>query len=213
MMDWVIWGSAGHAKVVAEIISLQGGRVVALFDNNKDAQPALAGVPLYIGEDGLKSWAQQREPGKRYAATVAIGGARGRDRLQLVKLLEDVGLSIGTLVHPGAIVSPSARIGEGSQILAHATLAAEATIGRTCILNHGAIVDHECELGDGVHLAPGAILCGCVRAEANAFIAAGAVVLPRLTLGEGCIVGAGAVVTKNVPPYTTVIGNPARTKR
>lgn len=45
---------------------------------------------------------------------------------------------------------------------------------------------------------------------AGVFIGAGAVVLPRLTVGEGATVGAGAVVTKDVEPFTVVVGSPAR---
>ena len=36
------------------------------------------------------------------------------------------------------------------------------------------------------------------------------IILPGVTIGSGAIVGAGSVVTKNVPPYTIVAGNPAR---
>ncbi|MFH1722257.1 MAG: acyltransferase [Candidatus Altiarchaeota archaeon] len=36
------------------------------------------------------------------------------------------------------------------------------------------------------------------------------IVLSGVTVGEYCIVGAGSVVTKNVPPYTVVAGNPAK---
>lgn len=46
--------------------------------------------------------------------------------------------------------------------------------------------------------------------EDNVFLGTGVIVLPGVTIGEGAIVGAGAVVTKNVKPYTVVIGNPAR---
>ena len=41
-------------------------------------------------------------------------------------------------------------------------------------------------------------------------IGMGAIILPGITVGKGAIVGAGAVITKNVPPFTTVAGNPAR---
>jgi acetyltransferase-like isoleucine patch superfamily enzyme len=40
-----------------------------------------------------------------------------------------------------------------------------------------------------------------------------ALLLPGVTLGEGCVVGAGSVVTRDVPPYTIVAGNPAVIKR
>jgi maltose O-acetyltransferase len=46
--------------------------------------------------------------------------------------------------------------------------------------------------------------------EDDVWIGAGAVILPGITLGHGAVVGAGAVVTKDVPPYSIVVGNPAR---
>jgi virginiamycin A acetyltransferase len=44
----------------------------------------------------------------------------------------------------------------------------------------------------------------------DVWIGMGALVLPGVTIGDGAIIGAGAVVGKDVPPYTVVVGNPAR---
>jgi len=44
----------------------------------------------------------------------------------------------------------------------------------------------------------------------DVWIGAGSIILPGVTIGEGAVVGAGAVVTKDVPPYTVVVGVPAR---
>lgn len=46
--------------------------------------------------------------------------------------------------------------------------------------------------------------------RAGASIGANATILPGLTIGQSAMVGAGTVVTKNVPPYAIVVGNPAR---
>lgn len=46
--------------------------------------------------------------------------------------------------------------------------------------------------------------------QRRASVGSGAVILPGVTIGEGAIIGAGSVVTKDVPPLTTVVGNPAR---
>ena len=44
----------------------------------------------------------------------------------------------------------------------------------------------------------------------DAWIGASAIILKGVTIGKGAIVGAGSVVTKDIPDYTTVVGNPAR---
>jgi len=46
--------------------------------------------------------------------------------------------------------------------------------------------------------------------ESGVSIGANATILPGITLGRGCMVGAGSVVTKSIPPYAIVYGNPAR---
>ncbi len=209
---WIIWGSSGHGKVVAEAIGLRGGHVERLVDNDPGATPCLPGVPLSTGEAGLREWLTA-DPRTGRSGAIAIGGARGTDRLAIAALLRTLDIGLPAVVHPGASVSASARIGEGSQVLAGAVIAADAMLGDATIVNHGAVVDHECILGHGVHVAPGAVLCGCIRVEDGAMVGAGATVLPRLRIGRGAVVGAGAVVTRDVPDGAVVVGNPAREHR
>ncbi len=52
-----------------------------------------------------------------------------------------------------------------------------------------------------------------VRIADRAWIGFGSIVLPGVTVGEGAVVGAGSVVTRDVPAWTVVAGNPARTIR
>jgi len=52
-----------------------------------------------------------------------------------------------------------------------------------------------------------------ITIEDNVWIGGGAIVLPGVGVGENAVVGAGAVVTKDVPPNTVAVGNPARVIR
>ncbi|MFZ4792269.1 MAG: acetyltransferase [Candidatus Competibacteraceae bacterium] len=210
---FVLWGSAGHAKVLACLVALHGGRVVALFDNNPQVAPVLAGVPLYIGVEGFVHWVEGEQNRHDLYGLAAIGGARGRDRLAIHEYFRAYGVRVEPLVHPHASVCVTASLGAGTQILAQAVVASDARIGEGCIINHRAAVDHECVLGDAVHLAPGATLCGCVKVGNNVMIGAGAVVLPRVMIGENTVVGAGAVVTRDLPAGVVAVGNPARIVR
>lgn len=210
---YVLWGSAGHAKVLDEAIRQHGDQVIALFDNAPTATSVLTDVELIGGPEDFLIWVNSREDRNELVGLVAIGGARGQDRLTLQSFFSQHGLQLTPLVHSAAFVADSVRLGLGSQVLAHAVIAADSSVGAACIVNHKASVDHECRIADGVHVAPGATLCGCVVVDENVLIGAGSVVLPRIHIGRNSIVGAGAVVTHNVPSGVVVVGNPARVKR
>jgi sugar O-acyltransferase (sialic acid O-acetyltransferase NeuD family) len=210
---FVLWGASGHAKVLADLIRKRGGAVIALFDNDPNIRTCLPGVPIFYGEAGFYNWLGQQQSVDDIAAAIAIGGHRGNDRVLMASRFEAAGISLPALIHPDATVSPSARLGKGSQILARAVVAAEATLGDVCIVNNTANVDHECQLGNGVHIAPGAVLCGCVTIENNVFVGAGAVILPHLHISEAALIGAGSVVTKNISAGDVVAFNPARQLR
>jgi sugar O-acyltransferase (sialic acid O-acetyltransferase NeuD family) len=207
---FILWGSSGQAKVLADIINLMGDQVVALFDNF-NVKPAIPGLPLIIGEQGFRKWAEsQKFKNEIIFGLAAIGGDHGLDRLFVHTLFREYGFNIPVLSHPSAIISQSAFLGAGTQVLSQANISAGSILGEGCIVNSHASIDHECQIGDGVHIAPGATLCGCVSIGDNAFIGAGSVVLPRIRIGNGSVVGAGSVVTKNVPSGLTVFGNPAK---
>lgn len=208
----IIWGASGHAKVLREAVQAQGYGVVATFDNAPGTPPPFTDVPLFFGRQGFAEW-QAKGPPADVRALVAIGGARGRDRLELQRFLAAQGVPPLTVVHATAFVAGTAQLNPGCQVLAQAAVCVDARLGAVCIVNTGASVDHECVLGQGVHLAPGARLAGCVEVGDFTLIAVGAVVLPRLKIGHDCVIGAGAVVTRNVPDNSVVYGNPARVVR
>jgi sugar O-acyltransferase (sialic acid O-acetyltransferase NeuD family) len=207
--SYAIWGCSGHAKVLMGLIKSQGDQIVAFFDN-KEVTPLVPDVPFYLGENGFREWLNVQKETSKIIGLVAIGGHQGGDRLMILNIFRSAELSLSPLIHPNASVCETANIGEGSQVLAHAVVAADCKIGQGCIINHNVTLDHECVLGDGVHLAPGATICGLVTIGNNVMIGAGAVVLPRLTIASNSIIGAGAIITKNIIEQSIVVGNPGR---
>lgn len=186
-----LYGAGGHAKVVKEILELNGEKVNAFVDDNPETN-SMKGVEVRHCADGL------------YPIIVAIGS--NADRKAVVSRLN---CEFGIAVHPSAIVSPSATIGEGTVIMPGAIINADAVIGRHCIVNTGASVGHDCHLEDFCHVAPHATLCGTVHLGEGVWIGAGAVVVQNLSVGAWSVVGAGTVVINNVERQETVAGVPA----
>ncbi len=119
-------------------------------------------------------------------------------------------------------------LGEGSSICAGCFITgSNVRIGANSVVNRGTYLDGRAPLtiGDNVNISHQALLqtlthdprrpdfpviAGAVAIHDHVWIGARAIVCPGVTIGEGAVVGAGAVVTRDVPPWTIVAGNPAR---
>jgi len=107
-----------------------------------------------------------------------------------------------------------------SQILTNIDIHPGATIGRRVFIDHGigvvigetAIVEDDVTIYQGVTLGGVSLNKGKRHPtiEKNVVIGGGAKVLGNITIGEGSKVGANSVVVKDVPPYSTVVGIPAK---
>ena len=92
---------------------------------------------------------------------------------------------------------------------------ASARIGVHFQCNIYSYVAHDCVIGDFVTFAPQVCCNGNVHIEYGAYIGTGAILRQGtpdkpLVIGRDSIVGMGAVVTRDVPPGVTVVGNPAK---
>jgi UDP-N-acetylglucosamine acyltransferase len=84
------------------------------------------------------------------------------------------------------------------------------TIGADSWLLNRVYVAHDCQLGDHVTLSAGVSLGGHILVGAGVNVGMNAVVHQRRVIAPGAMVGMGTVVTKDIPPYSLVYGNPVR---
>lgn len=141
-------------------------------------------------------------------------------------LVESDSIGRGTRVWAFAHVMPAAVIGADCNICDHTYIEGGARLGDRVTIKSGVYLWVGVTLEDDVFVGPQATFTNDLMPRSRqpfelsettvrrgASIGAGAVILAGVTIGERAMVGAGAVVTKDVPPDTVVIGNPARVIR
>lgn len=179
-----------------------------------ERQKMIAGQPYNPGDPELQ--ADQTAAKKwmaRYNDSLAFSPADRRDLLR--QRLGEVG--------DGAVIRPPFHCDYGYNI----------RLGRNVFLNFNCVVLDVCEveIGDLTQIGPGVQILTAdhprdpgERARGvefgkpivigrNVWIGGGALILPGVTIGEDAVVGAGSVVTRDVAPGATVMGNPARERR
>lgn len=184
-----LYGASGHAKVIIDILTANHILIDALIDDNPELTE-LHGIPIVHSSEGLSPF------------IISIGNNKTR---QIIA--ERIRGPFCTAIHPSAIISESARIGEGTVIMQGAIIQSDVRIGQHCIINTAATVDHECIIEDFVHISPNASLCGNVCVGEGTQIGAGSVIVPGVKVGRWSLVRAGSVVTRDIPDYCIAAGN------
>ena len=194
-----LFGASGHGKVIKEILKANGVKVEAFVDDNPNVNEC-GGRPVLHN-------AMELSP-----MIVSIG--LNKIRKEIVERLarNNPAIVFGKAIHPSAIVSPTARIGEGTVVMAGAVINADAVIGSHCIVNTGATIDHDCVIDDYCHVAPGVHVSGATHVGEGTWIGVGSSVVQCLTIGKNCMIGAGSVVVKDIPDDVMAYGNPCRIK-
>ena len=134
-LNLLILGSGSHGQEVKELAqSLRIFRKISFLD---DIYPERAIGPCKDFEQYLDEYP---------VAIPAVGNTAVR--MRWMDELNKAGFVIPTLIHPTAILSPSAEVGNGTVICARATIGTGAVIGKGCIISSGATVDRNVVLED-----------------------------------------------------------------
>lgn len=189
-----LYGASGHGKVISEIAEESNILIDAFIDSD-------------LSKNIILDYRVIHEiPDADIDVVISIGNNVVRRRI--VEKYKN--FKYKKLLHPKSNISKSAKIEEGTVVMAGATINSGVTIGRHCIINTNASIDHDCIVEDFTHISPNAALAGGVLVGLGSHIGIGATVIQGITIGKWCTVGAGSVILKDIPDGATVVGNPGK---
>jgi sugar O-acyltransferase (sialic acid O-acetyltransferase NeuD family) len=177
-MQILIYGSREFAQTVAEL-AVDCGHEVAGFIDDFSPGPHIVGSLEQV---------RRSHPPSEYMIAIAIGYNQLAARWAGWQRVRTAGYRTPALIHPRAYAAKSARVGEGTMLMAGSMVDVRAKIGDIVVAWPGACISHDCVVGENSFISPNATLCGYVN------------------LGAHCFVGAGAVIVDHcdVPPSTRI---------
>ena len=141
------------------------------------------------------------------------------------------------VIDPGCMIGDGTRIWHFSHIMPGCTIGRNCNIGQNVVISPLVVLGNNVKVqnnvsvytgvtcGDDVFLGPSCVFTNVVNPRSavsrkdqylkthvgkGASIGANATIVCGHTIGEYAMIGAGAVVTKDIPPYALVVGNPSR---
>jgi sugar O-acyltransferase (sialic acid O-acetyltransferase NeuD family) len=120
-----------------------------------------------------------------------------------------LGGTLGNLIHPGVDLTMVTH-GRGVYLQEQVVVQAGVRLADNVSIHIGAMVGHETAIGESSFVAHAVSISGCCEIGEGTFIGTNATVLPRVKIGKWVTIGAGAVVTKDVPDFAVVVGNPGK---
>ena len=206
----IILGAGGHARVLAELLRTQGHHLLGATDMQPPTAGEIESNLIYLGDDHAV-YTHSTDSILLVNGVGSVGPTHTRHALY--QRFINAGYRFASICHPSAVISPSARLGAGHQILATAVIATGAQLGDNVLINTRAVIEHDCTVGDHCHIASGAVVCGDCHIDVGVHIGAGATINQGIRIGTGAVIASGAAVIADVAPYTLVAGVPAQLKR
>lgn len=146
----------------------------------------------------------------RDGEVVVCALAEPREKLAACEMLRARGAEFASVIHPTALVHPSAEVGVGLVLRHYTGISPNARVGDFVTINFLAGTAHDTVVGDGCTCGPHSDIMGGAVVGRGVLIGSHAAVLPGARVGDFATVGAGSVVLRRVAPGVTVFGVPAK---
>lgn len=204
MNKLLIWGAGDQGTVTLDCaLAMKNYDVIDFLSIKEKESRLISGYKIYNEEEvELSLFLKQYDE-----VIVATGNNQLRENK--TKILLSLNITLATIIHPTAFVSPFAKISGGCTILAHALIHTHAKIAMGCIINSGVIIEHDCIIENFVNISPQTAMAGHTYIGQKTFIGIGTTIIDDIKVGKNVIIGAGSVVIRNIPNNVLVVGVPA----
>ena len=203
MKKVIIIGAGGHSAEITDYITHYNNSVapdlcfdvVGYIDDNKESYNNYSLLGPYIGTIKDHEVSQDAE--------YIMGIANIQFRRTIIQNFLEKGARFATLIHPTAIISPSATVGEGCVVAHNASIGAKARVGNFNMLNSRCTIGHDSIHGDFNFIGPQVVLSGFTKVGNNNMFGVNSATIPTIEIGDNNTIAAGMIITKTVKDNET----------
>lgn len=205
-MNVVIYGAGGLGREIYDTLTFihaktGGFNVLGFVDDVKAVGTRVNGVEV------LGSASFFRDMGRETG--VVLGFADPFARKKAYYLYKD-SFHFPNVIHPSALISPFATVGQAVLVQANGIVAANAMVGNGVMMNAHSGVGHDAQVGAFCSIMSYCDLAGNAVLGDLSFVGTGAKILPGIHIAPENYICAGSVVFKNVLTKSKLMGNPAK---
>ncbi len=136
-----------------------------------------------------------------------------RTRETMFGRLKALGYVVETYIHPDARVYTDNPMGEGSVVLPGAVIEPHARVGANTMVWSNVTLAHHSSVDDHCWVAAGSVVSGQAKVLRNTFLGVNCTVVNAITVGEFNVVGAGALISRDTKPYSVHLARSAEPLR
>ncbi len=207
MKHLLIIGARGFGRVVHDLaIAMSQYQkefdIKGFLDNKSDALVGYDNYPSII------SSVESYEILPDDVFVCALGDVRYKK--QYAEIILNKGGHFMNVIHPSAHIGTNVQLGTGCIIAGNVWIDSDTKIGDFVTLQTGCLIGHDCRIDDWSIIDSLSFLGGFVHLCKLVTIHPHSSIIPRLTVGDNATVNIASTVIRNVRPYATVMGNPAK---
>ncbi len=208
MNELYIAGAGAYGEVICELAEICGYSVKGFFDDDQSLKGKTVFEKPVLG--AIADITPELARNKFFA--VAIGN--NKSRTQIAEKLLEHGALLPSLIHPHAVVSPSARIGQGVYIHGGAYIWTKASIDDFTYISPNTVIAHHTRVGKACLISTLCAVGASLEIGDYCMLGFGTVVITGVKkIGNNVLTGGGAVVIRDIEDNVVVVGNPARILR